>query len=66
MGEGVIMEGGEQLTVDSRLDLLFGQLSLNGSIEEDTASTASTESNITRSLISPEEPQPPSRGISSL
>ena len=57
-GEGVIMEGGEQLTVDGRLDLLFGELSLNGSIEEDTASTASTESNVTRSLISPEEPPP--------
>ena len=62
-GESAIMEGGEQLTVDGRLDLLFGQLSLNGSIEKDTAST---ESNFTRSLISPEEPQPPSRGISSL
>ena len=60
------MKGGEQLTVDCRLDLLFGQLSLDGAIKKETAPTAPTQSYITRCLVSPEKPQPLSGCICSL
>ncbi len=60
------MKRGKQLTVDGRLDLLFGKLSLDGAVEEEAAATAPTQGDVAGSLIPPEEPQSPSGGIGSL
>ena len=45
-GESVLVKGGEEGTVNSRLDLLFRQLSFDGSVEKEAPAATPTQSNV--------------------